>query len=329
MWWPLRGQRAWVWGGCGFVGRHLVPALLAHGAEVTVLTRPVAPALEPAWRSAVSWYVIDGDADYDDVLASTHPPADVVYDLAGASGAAHSHLDPLASLDSICRAQLLFLDACRRHGRAPHVVFVSTRLVYAPHGAAAIAEDARLEPRSLYAVHKLGVEHYLRVFSRLTPLTYTILRASPIFGFDGGCGPREHGIVNTFIRCGLRGEPITLFGDGRQLRDFLYIADFVDALLAAAVAPAARNTVINVGSGERLRLRDAAEIIRSLTGGPPIRYVPWPADCLAVETGDYVADINRCRALLDMSPRTSFAIGAALTVRAYTAGRLVRSAVAR
>jgi UDP-glucose 4-epimerase len=313
----LKGRRVLVWGACGFVGRHLVPRLLAHHADVSILTRPVPRAARPAWHDAVSWFVVDEACRLDRILASAVACGDIVYDLAGSSSAVQSNADPLGSLETDCRAQLLFLEACRAQGRSPHVVFVSTRLVYAPSGTKAVTEESRVEPRSMYAAHKLCVEGYFRIFGTLMALTYTILRTSPIFGFDERAHRRERGIVNAFVERSVRGEPIRIFGDGNQLRDFIFIEDVIDVIVAASIVPAARNTVLNAGRGESIRLRDAAETIRSMTGGPPVRHEPWSAAYSAVEVGDYVVDVGRCRETLGVSPRWTFEAGVASTLAAY------------
>jgi UDP-glucose 4-epimerase len=317
----LSGQRALVWGACGFIGRHLVGRLLAEEAIVTVLSGAVDRAARPAWQHAVTWLSADRSNPSPPVLERAWRATDVVYNLAGTSSAVQSDRAPLASLDETCRAQLLFLEACPHGTSPPHVIFVSTRLVYAATGPRVVTEDSPVDPRGLYAAHKLCVEHYHTIAARRGKATVTILRASPVFGDDEAHEDEGHGIIDTFIKQSSTGQAITVFGDGSQLRDFIYIDDFVDALLAASTAEGARNAIVNVGSGTSIRMRDAAEIVRAMTGGPPIRYQPWPPDYAAMESGDYIVDIAKARAVLGVSPRHGFAQGIALTLRARASRR--------
>jgi nucleoside-diphosphate-sugar epimerase/protoporphyrinogen oxidase len=315
----VRGQRAMVWGASGFLGRHLVPRLLAEGAKVTVIVGRHGFASTPLpWHDEASWVCLDTMPPCAETLAALHT-ADVIYNLAGPAAVVQSNRDPLASLENICHAQLSFLETCRQADCKARVIFASTRLVYTPNGATPVTEETPVEPRSIYAAHKLCVEHYHQVFASMTGLTYAILRLSPIFGCDGTLEGNDHGIVNMFIKKGLRGEAITLFGDGSQLRDFIYVDDVVEALLAASTSAVARNVVLNVGGGEAIRLRDAAEAIRAMTDGPPIKYEPWPDEYARVESGDYVANVGKAREVLGVTPRRTFHAAVAQTLAAFAA----------
>jgi len=170
-----------VWGARGFIGRHLVAALIGEDVDVSVLARAGVQAPAPAWGGRVTWHEYVPGHDNRHAFQKASESASVIFNLAGSSGAVSSNRHPEDSLDVNCRAQLQFLEACGRHGHVPHVVFASSRLVYAPAGRAPVSEDAAVAPASFYAAHKLCVEHYHRILAQTGRLTFTICRLSMRF----------------------------------------------------------------------------------------------------------------------------------------------------
>lgn len=316
-----------VWGAYGFMARHLVGRLLQLGAKVSILTRErsrytPAPWDAPPHRDSISRFEVgsmfDAGARFEAGMGGPQPvfrraleSADVVFNFAGANGAVRSNQDPQRSAAQSARIQVAFLQACAQSGRCPHVVFSSSRLVYGRAQSLPVAEDHPLAPRSFYAAHKLCCEDYHRAFAASRALTFTICRISNAFGPDPEFARKDHGVINAFVEQAIAGQPLRLFGDGRQLRDYIYIDDLIEALLLCAGRPAARNEIFNVGSGEGIRLCDAAEEIRRAAGGPPIEFQPWPADYETVESGDYVSQIAKIRSRLGFSPACSFRGGLA------------------
>jgi UDP-glucose 4-epimerase len=301
-------SRALVWGARGFIGRHLVVELLARGYDVSVLTRG-GGGVAPTWSSQVTWYQFGscqaGRTAWDRALKDV----EIVYNLAGSSGAVASNRNPLESLDSNCRLQLEFLEACAASGCMPHVVFASSRLVYAPQGRTPVSEKHPVAPRSMYAAHKLCVEHYHQIYGAAKALTYTICRISNPFGPDPDPDVKSYGFINTLIARARLGASLPLFGRGHQLRDYLYIRDLVEALGLCAEQPQARNQVFNIGRGRSVSVFDAARVIRARAGGGFIEFRPWPADHAAVESGDYVADVRKAAELLGFTARFDLTSG--------------------
>jgi UDP-glucose 4-epimerase len=308
-----------IWGAYGFMGRHLVNRLLESGANVSTLTRErsryaPAPWDSPPFSGAITPFEI-GAGDPQPVLRQAVQSADIVFNFAGANGAVQSNQDPRRSSDESARVQVAFLQACAQSGRRPHVVFSSSRLVYGRAQQLPVGEEHPLAPRSFYAANKLCCEHYHRAFAGTGALTFTICRISNAFGPDPEFARKDHGVINTFVERALAGQPLRLFGDGSQLRDYIYIDDLVEALLLCANHPGARNEIFNVGSGEGVRLRDAAEEIRRAAAGPPIEFQPWPEDYEKVESGDYVSGIAKIQSRLGFSPAYSFREGLAQYLR--------------
>lgn len=302
-----RRKCALVWGATGFIGRHVLADLAAHGWSVRALTRRGSPH-PAAYTNGVEWIEYDPHAAAD-VFPHAIAGTTVVFNFAGSSGAVASNRQPLESLDSNCRLQLQFLDACMQAGGRPHVVFASSRLVYAMAGRDPVTEEHPTAPRSIYAAHKLCIEHYHAIYAQRGAITCTLCRISNPFGLDEAVGGKGYGFINTLIQLAIAGKPLAVFGRGLQLRDYIYIDDLVRALLLCAEQPGARNETFNLGLGHSISIGHAAARIQHIFGGGPIVYQPWPAEYEQVESGDFVLDGTKARALLDFTPAYSFELG--------------------
>lgn len=313
-----RGRRVLVTGGSGFIGLNLVARLLELGADVTLYDYAMsstATALAERHRGRLRLCLGDirDEAKVEEVVRGK----DVLFDLAGKSGAADSNKAALLDLDVNCRGHLTLLEACRRINPAAAVVFPSSRLVYGRPRRLPVDEDHPLQPESFYAVHKTTVEHYLQVYARQYGLRSTILRISNPYGPMQGHDERIYGVANRFIQLAIDDQPIRLFGDGGQKRDYLYIDDLVDALLLGGLRASATPPVINIGGSEVVSLQQLAELIVRLSGSGSIVHVPWPDEYLRVETGDYHGCLQRAEQELAWRPKTSLEEGLRKTITHY------------
>jgi nucleoside-diphosphate-sugar epimerase len=314
----FRGKKILVTGGLGFIGLNTCARLLKLGAEVTALDNFVPTQITPAFeavRSRLRLAVADiRDAEKIERVVRDQ---EVIFNLAGKSGAADSNKTPLNDLDINCRGHLNVLEACRRFNPAVTIIFPSSRLVYGKPLYLPVDEQHPLAPESIYAAHKLAVENYHLIYGKLYGLKVTVLRISNPFGpFQAGEG-RAYGIANSFIQAAVSGRPIALFGDGSQLRDYLYIDDLVEALLYSAFAPESRGRIYNIGDGQGTSLLELAEMAVLEAGQGEIVRVPWPEEYRAIETGDYLSDISLARHELGWSPSTGIREGIARTVNSY------------
>ncbi|MBE0596625.1 MAG: NAD-dependent epimerase/dehydratase family protein [Desulfuromonadales bacterium] len=306
------GRKVLVTGGLGFLGQNLVVDLLAHGAEVTILD----PApIEPEF-SLADVRLVREDIRQEQLLASLIEGQEVIFNLAGRSGVVASNDDPLGDLEINCRGQLALLEACRRHNPSVRIIFPSTRLVYGKPLSLPVTEKHPLAPESIYAAHKLAGENYHLIFGRLYGPRVTVLRISNPYG-PLQAGGRHYGIANVFIQKACRGETITLFGDGRQQRDFLYVRDLCEAMMLAASSERSIGQIYNIGAKSGTSLLELAQLAVATAGRGTIENVPWPAAYDKVETGDYRSDISLARQELGWTPNTSLADGVARTVQAY------------
>jgi nucleoside-diphosphate-sugar epimerase len=187
-----------------------------------------------------------------EVLAEHIARSAVVFNFAGVSGAVRSNADPLASLDGNCRIQALFLKACELARTCPHVVLASSRLVYGKPSCLPVPETAAVMPQSMYAAHKLCVENYHKIGADLGVLTYSICRISNPYGLHEPSVRQDYGFISNLIQCGINGEPLRVFGDGNQIRDYIHISDLISVLRLCGSHADARNEVFNIGLCARI-----------------------------------------------------------------------------
>jgi len=248
------------------------------------------------------------DSNAKAVLREAVRNAGLVFNVSGSSGAVSSNQDPLASLRENCVWQLEFLNACSTAGHRLHVVFASTRLVYGKPRSLPVGEAHPLAPESVYAAHKLCTEHYHQIYALQGAITYTICRISNPYGMDERGSGKSHGVLNQMIQTALSHKPLTIFGDGKQIRDYIHIRDLVRALLLCGEHQAAVNDVFNIGSGEGVSMVDAALQIGCIADAPVV-FSPWPERYKLVETGDFVNSIEKARRLLGFVPKFNFENG--------------------
>ena len=315
-------MRALVTGGAGFIGSHLVDALLASGWEVIVLDdlstgrRENLAHLdgEPRLRLVV------GDVCDADLVESLLSKCRVVYHLAAVVGVAHVLREPLRGLRTNVHGTDAVLAAALRHGA--RVCLASSSEVYGESEATPFVEDAPsvLGPtwvsRWSYAAAKMLDEHLAFAYAR-RGLAVSIVR------YFNAYGPRLHpdgygSVVARFISQALAGEPLILYGDGQQTRSFTYVADTVQGTVLAGTEQAALGQVFNIGSEDEVSIAELARAVLAATGSSsPLRSIPY-AEAYGpgfAEPRRRRPSIEKARRLLGFAPHTPLVEGLAETVR--------------
>ncbi len=311
-------KRALIVGGMGFIGVNLADRLIGEGATVTLLTplrerhADQADALERRGGR-----IVEGDLRDREVMPELVAGQDVVFNLSGQSGAVRSMEDPWPDLDINLRGNLVLLESLRAANPRAKVVFAGSRLQYGKPGSLPVREDDEGEPLCLHAVHKRTVEEYLKLYSHLFGLRYAIARITNPYGPGQPKGRTAYGVINRLIHLALANEALTIYGDGAQLRDYVHVADVVDALVLMAGSDAANGRAFNGASGTGTRMIDVANRIISIAGGGRIEHVAWPALAQQIETGDFVADISRAKRELGWQPQRTLQAGLEETVAHY------------
>ncbi len=311
------GKRVLVTGGLGFIGSNLALRLSTLNAEVTVIDSCVPGCggnpknLEGA-SSAIR--VVPLDIGSLDVPVEVLRNAEVVFNLAGEVSHIASMRDPERDLAINTLAQLRFLRNLAAHRTGTRVVFASTRQVYGVPAYLPVDENHPIQPIDFNGVHKYAATMYHLMLTESRILDACILRLTNVYGPRLSLDVPGQGVLAAFLRKLSRGEALEVFGDGRQLRDPVYVDDVVDAFLLAGSAAVLASRSYNVGGPDVLDLNHIAREASALAGVDPPSYREFSPELKSIDIGSYCADSGRICAELGWKPTTPFSIGFAKTL---------------
>lgn len=262
-----------ITGGAGFIGSHLVDALLAKGYAVRVLDNLSTGKVANLPLHNPHLELIEGDVADAAVLARCMAGCRAVAHLAAVASVQASVDDPVSTHQSNFVGTLNVCEAMRAHG-VKRVLFASSAAVYGNNGEGlAIDEDTAKAPLTPYAVDKLASEYYLDFYRRQHGLEPAIFRFFNIFGPRQDPSSPYSGVISIFTERAQQGLPITVFGDGEQTRDFVYVGDLVTLLVQALALPEVAVGACNVGLGRATTLKQLlAEIAAVLGDLPAVSY---------------------------------------------------------
>ncbi|HSP27756.1 MAG TPA: NAD-dependent epimerase/dehydratase family protein [Ilumatobacteraceae bacterium] len=315
----LTGRSCVVTGGLGFIGSNLVRHLVALGADVSVIDALVPEHGGSPTNVASTTEVTIADIG-DPAVADVVAGCDLVFNVAGQVSHIDSMTDPLRDLDLNVRSHLRFLETLRRVAPRCTVVQTSTRQVYGRPQYLPVDELHPTAPIDVNGVDKLACEQLHLVYSNVHDLHATSLRLTNVYGPNQHLGREGLGFLPVFVRQALAGEPISLFGDGSQLRDCLHVDDVCDALLRAATRPRTFGEVFNLGHTEVLTLSEIARLTVAAAGtGSEVGCVPWPDELERIDIGSFQGDFSKAHEVLGWTPRIYFADGIASTIAHFRA----------
>jgi UDP-glucose 4-epimerase len=271
-------MQALVTGGAGFIGSHIVEGLLAGGHRVRVLDDFSSGKRENLAGFQGDMEVLEGDLRDPRAVERAVAGAELVFHLAAFVSVPQSMSDPQACFDVNVAGTVMLLEAARRAG-VRKVVLSSSTAVYGDSDVFPVTEETPLQPLSPYALSKEVNERYAALYTRRLGLPVVALRYFNVYG------PRQRpdsdyaAAIPIFVRRTIAGEPITIFGDGKQSRDFVYVADVVRANLLAADSQAA-GEAFNICTGRETSLMDLLEqLSEAASPRPEVRFeAPRPGD---------------------------------------------------
>jgi UDP-glucose 4-epimerase len=247
----------------------------------------------------------------------------VIFNLAGQVSHIDSMQDPFTDLEINCRSQLALLEACRFNAPEAKVLFASTRQIYGrvPEEQLPVDERQPPNPVDVNGINKLAGERYHVLYNNVYGIRTSVLRLTNTYGPRMLVKNNRQTALGWLIRQVLDGEEITVFGDGRQLRDFTYVDDVVDAFLMAGASESANGQVFNVGAIEPISLRELTELLIEIAGSGSYSLVPFPPDRKAIDIGSIYVDDRKIRRVLRWQPRVDLREGLTRTVSFYRANR--------
>lgn len=308
-----------ITGGLGFIGSNLARRLLELGAHVTLVD-----SLVPEYGGnrfnigdiANRVHVNISDVRDSYSLQNHVQGKTFLFNLAGQTSHLDSMNDPDTDLEINCRAQLSILEACRKHNPSLRVVFASTRQLYGRPERLPVDESHPLRPVDVNGINKLAGEWYHILYHNVYDIWTCALRLTNTYGPRMRIKDARQTFVGVWIRRLLEGEPFEVWG-GKQLRDFTYVDDCVEALLLAATRPEARGQVFNLGGCEVVSLKELAELLVKLNGGGEFQLREFPGERKRIDIGDYYADDQLIRSTLGWVPQVPLNDGLAQTLAYY------------
>ena len=278
-------QRCLVLGGCGFIGSHLIDALLTRGNLVRVFDRPKVPLQNDREDKLIE--LVEGDFTSEADIASAIQNCDICFHLISTTLPSSSNTDPIFDIETNLMSTVRLLQNAVSAG-VKKIIFISSGgTVYGISKYLPIDENHPTNPISSYGIIKLAIEKYLELYRQLYGLKYVVLRVANPYG-DRQLLSANQGAVAIFLDRIIRNKDIEIWGDGSIIRDYIHVSDIISALLLS-MSYKGDHRVFNVGSGQGVNLNDLLNCIEQITGGKAnkiykaSRAFDVPANVLSIE----------------------------------------------
>lgn len=309
-------MRILVTGGAGFIGSHLTRRLLAEGHDVHVIDNE-----SNGLRSAVppgAHFVLGDVTRPDDLEPVFAKKLDAVCHLAGQVSIIRAFDNPVGDLRTNTEGTVNVVQQCVKH-RVPRLIYASSMTAYGDCEKVPTPESEPCKPDSYYGITKFAAERYVHATAIRPDLDFdfrvTSLRMFSVYGPGQALDNPYQGVLGIFIGRLIRGEPLIIFGDGKQTRDFVYIGDIINGWVAALKSDKAAGGIFNLGSGRSTSINDLAAHAVSAFGHKLGTYDIRHAPSRPGEQRRIQADISLARAVLGWEPRTRLEDGLVETVR--------------
>jgi dTDP-glucose 4,6-dehydratase/UDP-glucose 4-epimerase len=315
------GKEILITGGLGFIGSNLARSLAVQGANVTLVD-----SLIPQYGGNtfniddIQNKVVVNVCDVRDTFAMAHliQGKDYLFNLAGQTSHLDSMTDPHTDLDINAAAQLSILEVCRKENPDIKIVFASTRQLYGRPDYVPVDEKHPISPVDVNGINKLAGEWYHLLYNNVYGIRACALRLTNTYGPGMRVKDARQTFLGIWIRLLLEGKPIKVFGDGKQLRDFNFVEDCVEALLLAGASDQANGKIYNLGCSEVIGLKDLAKMMVNLGYGGSFDLAPFPSERKAIDVGDYFSDFSLITKELGWVPKIDLKDGLKLTLNYYS-----------
>jgi UDP-glucose 4-epimerase len=307
-----KGRRVMITGGLGFIGSNLARQLVDLGADVLLID-----SLQPDYGGnlfniaefADRVRVNIADVRMQSTIGVLARGQDVIFNLAGQVSHIDSMRDPYTDLEINCRAQLSILEACRTNNPGVRVVYAGTRQVYGRPEYLPVDERHLVRPADINGVNKAAGEYYHLLYNNVFGVRACSLRLTNVYGPRQLVRHNRQGFIGWFIRLAIENREIQIFGDGSQMRDFVYVDDAADAFLRAGASDACDGDVFNVGGAEPISHRDLVAMLIDIAGCGSVRYVDWPPEKKRIDIGSFYSDSTKFQTRVGWTPQVDLREG--------------------
>jgi len=309
-----------ITGGLGFIGSNLAIKLVDLGAFVTIVDNMLPRQGANLFnirdvRSKVNIQFTDiRDAFSMNAIVKEK---DIIFHLAGQVNHVDSMRNPESDLDINCRGTLVLLEACRNFNNSTKIVFTGTRGQYGPTVKLPVDENHTMDPKGIYAITNMTAEKMIMVYNNVHKIKGVCLRISNTYGPRHQMQHNEYGVLNWFIRKAIDNETIEVFGDGKILRDFIYVDDTVNGLLVTGVDKAADGEVFNIGTGKPIDFLMLAKKIVELSSSGKHVFSDFTTERKQLEHGNYYSNCSKIAQMIGWQAKTSLDDGLIKTIKFY------------
>lgn len=316
----IKNKHIVILGGLGFIGKNLGANLLSRGAKVRIADLAVDKKKAEAAAKIKNLELVKFDIlDRKSIRKVLKGKADIVFNLAGHSG-------PKASLDKpYLDTQVNVLGALNvleevKPKKNTVLVFMGSRLEYGPKVSLPVSEEAAINSETIYGVNKFAAGAYHLLYHKLYGVKAIVLRGTNPYGPHVYNSNPQYNIINFFMDRAVSGNTINIYKDVQNdLKDYIYIEDFCEALIESSFSRECVGQVFNVGSGKGIKFKDAAEkIVKTIKKGK-VKVMPNSKVLAKAGSGNFVADISKIKYLLNWKPKTNFESGIKRTIEEQNA----------
>ena len=315
----LAGKRIMITGGLGMLGSSVACKLVKNN-HVTIVDSRIKPFGANIFNiQEIKDRVKIHRTDIRDkeAMKCLLRRQDIIFNFAAQVAHNDSLVDPFLDADINYFGTLNIMETLRELGQKPKILFSGSRLQFGRIEKTPVGENHPLRPLTPYGLNKTAAENLYLFYNRLYGIPCVIFRIANPYGIRCQMKHSRYAIVNYFIRQAMENKKITIYGDGEQLRDYIYVEDLAQAFIMAAASEKSDGEIFNVGSGIGTKFKDMVKAIVEVVGSGEVEFVPWPSKYANVETGDYVTDISKISKVLNWKPKNSLRDGIKKTHEYY------------